>query len=352
MCKMEHQSTYTTSSLTNGQSVDVIISNSTGCSAISPAIINTVNPMPSANAGTGGNECDLDFKFSAVSSIGTGTWTLTSGPGTAAFAPNANTATATVTVSVYGTYTFTWTEVSGACSKSAAVTVNFYQQPVANAGTGGNNCGLEFYFTGSVEVGTGTWSKVSGPGNVTFTPNANTANALVAVTAYGSYTFRWSVVNGTCSNSSTVTVNFILQPPADAGKGGSECDKDFILNALTPSGTGTWTKISGPGNAVFSPDNHQPNAKVTVDQFGTYKFSWSTTNVSCTSSDIIEVTFHDLPSINAGTDTEICKGSSIQLDAQGVGSFAWSPANLVNNPAIKNPTVTPETSTTFTVVLD
>jgi gliding motility-associated-like protein len=200
-------------------------------------------------------------------------------------------------------------------------------------------------------VGTGTWSKVSGPGNVTFAPNANTANALVAVTAYGNYTFRWSVVNGTCSNSSTVTVNFMLQPPADAGKGGTECDKDFILNALSSASTGTWARISGPGNAVFSPDNHQPNAKVTIDQFGTYKFSWTTTNVSCTSIDIVEVTFHDLPSINAGTDTVICKGTSIQLDAQGVGSFAWSPANLVSNPAIKNPTVVPESSTTFTVVL-
>ena len=175
--------------------------------------------------------------------------------------------------------------------------------------------------------------------------------ALVTVTAYGSYTFRWTVVNGTCSNSSTVSVNFIQQTPADAGTGGSECDKDFIFNAVVPTGTGTWTKVSGPGNAVFSPDNHQPNAKVTVDQFGTYRFAWTVVNITCTSSDIVDVVFHDLPSINAGTDTELCKGNSIQLNAQGTGSFAWSPAALLNNPAIKNPVATPVTSTTFTVVL-
>jgi gliding motility-associated-like protein len=202
-----------------------------------------------------------------------------------------------------------------------------------------------------VPVGIGTWTKVSGPGNVAFTPNANTPNALVAVTAYGSYTFRWTVVNGTCSNSATVSVNFIQQAAANAGSGGSECDRDFIFNAVTTAGTGTWTKVSGPGNAVFSPDSHQPNAKVTVDQFGTYRFAWTVVNITCTSSDVVDVVFHALPSINAGTDTEVCKGGSIQLNAQGVGTYAWSPAALVNNPAIRNPIATPVTSTTFTVVL-
>ena len=210
---------------------------------------------------------------------------------------------------------------------------------------------LTFYLNGSLNVGTGTWSKVSGPGNVTFSPNANTANALVTVTAFGSYTFRWTVVNGTCSNSATVTINFIQQPPADAGTGGDECDKDFILNAVATTGTGTWTKISGPGNAVFTPDNHQPNAKVTVSQIGTYDFAWTVVNSTCTSSDVVRVVFHDLPAINAGTDTAICKGDSIQLHAQGTGSFVWVPAALIRYPDIKEPYATPVTTTTFTVTL-
>jgi hypothetical protein len=343
--------TYTTSSLSNGQTVDVIASNSSGCAAVSALIINTVNPSPTANAGTGGDECDLNFRFSAVPGIGTGTWTLTSGPGIVSFAPDANSATATVSVSEYGTYVFSWTEISGSCSKSSTITVNFYLQPVANAGTGGNNCGLQFNLNGTLNAGTGTWSRVSGPGNVTFSPNANSATASVTVTAFGSYTFRWSVTNGTCSNSSTVSVNFIQQTGANAGSDGSECDKDFIFNAVVPTSTGTWTKVSGPGNVVFSPDNHQPNAKVTVDQFGTYRFAWTVVNITCTSSDMVDVVFHDLPIVNAGIDTEVCKGSSIQLNAQGVGTFAWSPASLVNNPAIRNPVATPITSTTLTVVL-
>ncbi len=344
--------TYTTTTLRTGQVVDVIVTGANGCTATSAAITNSVNSTPTGNGGSGGNECDLDFIFKAVPSFGTGTWTLTSGPGTAVFTPNANAPNATVTVSAYGTYIFTWTEVSGTCSASSTVTVNFYKQPVAKPGTGGNNCGLEFYFSAILEDGIGTWSKVSGPGNVTFSPDPNTPNAAVTVTQFGTYTFRWTVVvNGVCSSSATVVVNFIQQTPANAGSGGTECDRDFILNASAPTGTGTWTKVSGPGNAVFSPDSNQRNATVTVDQFGTYRFAWTVVNVTCSSSDVVDVIFRDLPSLNAGPDMEMCKGNTIQLNAQGTGSFAWTPAELLNNPSIKNPIATPEVSTTFKVVL-
>ena len=122
--------TYTTTSLTNGQVVSVIVGNANGCTATSAGITNTVYPYPTANAGSGGDECDLDFKFNAVPSIGTGTWTKVSGPGTVIFTPDANTATATVTVPTYSTYVFRWTEVSNGCSKSSDITVNFYLQPV------------------------------------------------------------------------------------------------------------------------------------------------------------------------------------------------------------------------------
>ena len=150
---------------------------------------------------------------------------------------------------------------------------------------------------------------------------------LVTVSSFGTYVFSWTVANGTCTSSANVTVVFIQQPPAEAGSGGDECDKDFIMNAVITTGVGTWTKISGPGTAVFTPDNHQANAKVTVDQFGTYSFGWTVVNSICTSSDNVRVVFHDLPPINAGRDTAFCKGGSMQLHAQGVGTVSWIPAD-------------------------
>jgi gliding motility-associated-like protein len=343
--------TYTTTTLTNGQVVDVIVTNANGCSATSAGITNTVNPLviPALTSS------DADNSFCAGTSV-----TFTAGGGT-----NYNFRVNGVSVqngslATYTTNSLTNGQVvdvivsnaSGCTATSAGITNSVYAVPTPNAGTGGNNCGLSFHLNGSLNVGTGTWSKVSGPGNATFSPDANTANAIVTVTAYGTYTFKWTVANGTCSASANVTVVFIQQLAANAGSGGNSCNKEFLLNALVPAiGAGTWTKTSGPGNAVFTPDNHQANAKVTVDQFGSYNFAWTVINSTCTSSDIINVVFHDLPAISAGRDTTICKGSGIQLQAIGTGTVSWTPVALVNNPNIINPVATPDTTKTFTVNL-
>ena len=342
--------TYTTSSLTNGQMVVVIVTNATGCSATSAGITNTVNitPVPTLTSS------DADNNFCLGTSV-----TFTASGGT-----NYNFRVDGVSVqngllTTYSTSTLTNGQVvdvivsntNGCTATSTGITNSVFESPIANAGTGGNNCGLQFHLNGSLTVGTGTWSKISGSGNATFSPDANTANAIVTVTAYGSYTFGWTVANGTCSTSATVTVVFIQQPPANAGSGGDVCSKSFTMNAPVTTGLGTWAKISGLGNAVFTPDNHHPDATVTVDQFGSYNFEWTLVNSTCTSTGIIKVVFHNQPPINAGRDTALCKGSSVQLQAMGTGTVAWVPAALLSNPNIINPIATPVTTTTFTVNL-
>jgi gliding motility-associated-like protein len=343
-------STYTTTTLTNGQVVDVIVTNVSGCTATSEGITNTVHPVPVPTL----TSSDADNSFCEGTSV-----TFTAGGGTnynfrigGVSAQNGVSATFTTSSLTNGQVVDAIvTNASGCSATSPAITNSVFAPPTANAGTGGNNCGLSFHLNASPSVGTGTWTKVSGPGNAAFSPDANTANATVTVTAYGSYIFRWTVVNGTCSANANVTVIFIQQPPANGGTGGDVCDKNFTFNAVITTGTGTWTKATGPGAAIFMPDNNQPDAKVTVDQFGSYSFAWTVVNSTCTSSDVINVAFHDLPPINAGRDTAMCKGSSIQLIAEGTGTVSWTPTAFVSNPAIINPIATPDTTTTFKVNL-
>jgi len=322
------------------------------CKSSDDIVVNFYQP-PDANAGTGGNQCGPAFTLRAVSGSSevNGTWTMTSGTGTATFSPDAQSPTATVTVSDYGTKIFTWTVTSGPCSSSSNVTVNFYEQPLANAGQGGNNCGLEFYLSAVPSAGTGTWTRVSGPGTMSFSPNNHAPDARVTVSTYGTYIFRWTEVSGPCTGSATVTVGFFEQNSANAGNGGSECDRNFVLNAIPGTGTGTWTKLTGPGNATFSPNPNRYNATVTVTQWGDYDFAWTEVSNNCSSVDIIRVGFHAPPSINAGTDAVICRGNSVRLQAAGSGTFLWSPGNLVDNPAAQNPLATPLATTVFTVTL-
>ncbi|MFZ0280989.1 MAG: gliding motility-associated C-terminal domain-containing protein [Bacteroidales bacterium] len=320
------------------------------CTSSGDITVNFYQP-PVSNPGSGGNVCGRDFVLSAVPDVGTGRWTMTSGKGTAIFTPDATNPHATVRVSEYGTKVFTWTVVNGQCSASSNITVNFYQQPEANAGEGGNNCGREILLNAVPSVGTGTWTRVSGPGNVVFSPNANTPGAKATVSVYGTYVLRWTEVNGPCRNSESITLTFYQYLSANAGNGGDECDRNFILNAVPGTGTGTWTKVSGPGTATFSPDPHRYNAVVTVSGSGSYDFAWTEVNFNCSSTDIIRVVFHVAPAVNAGQDAAICRGGSIKLYATGSGNFLWSPANVLNNPAIADPLATPVANTVFTVRL-
>lgn len=308
--------------------------------------------QPSANAGPRGSTCGQVYQLSATTpAFGIGTWTMTGGSGTASFSPSANSSNATVTVSEYGSKVFTWTVVNGTCSASSGVSVSFLEQPVANPGTGGNICGLETTLGAVPSSGSGTWSRVSGPGQITFSPNPNIPDPGITASAYGTYVLRWTETNGECSSREEITVSFLEQMSANAGNGGNECDRDFNLNAVPGAGTGTWSKITGPGNASFSPDAHNPNARVTVTQYGDYDFAWTEINNTCSSVDIIKVVFHAPPSVSAGEDRVICKGNSTQLLAQGNGSFLWSPSQFLNNPEINNPVATPQTSIAYTVTL-
>jgi hypothetical protein len=295
----------------------------TGCSnLVSQNTI--VYDTPVANAGAGGDACGLTFALAAAPSVGIGTWTVT-GPGTATYSPNANDANATATVSAYGTYSFTWTEDNNGCADNASVNVNFYEQPVVSAGQGGNECDLDFTFSGSTSFGTGAWT-ASGPGTAFFTSTTSPTPSVV-VSVSGVYTFTYTVANGTCSVSDQVTVDFNVLPVANAGQDGSECDLDVVLNAVPTIGTGTWSQLSGPGISTFSPNANDPAATATVTATGTYTYQWLEDHNGCTSSDVVSVVFHAAPIVTttpSGT-TAFCVGGSVLVSASsGFVSYLWS----------------------------
>ncbi len=284
-----------------------------GTCSDSESILVNFYEQPSADAGTGGDECDLDFSLTGTASVGVGLWTA-SGPGVATFV-NDLSASTDVTVSTYGTYVFTWTEISGTCTDAASVTVNFYEQPVAVAGQGGSECDLDFLLQASPSVGSGQWSLSNGPGNATFN-NSSSPIALVTVDTYGVYEFEWTETNGTCVDSRTTTVSFFEQPVANAGVGGEVCVLDFGLSAVPSVGFGLWT-ASGPGTATFT-DDTDANATVTVSQSGSYTFTWTETNGSCSDDASVQVSFFDQPVADAGTAVDQC---DLNFTFNGVASF-------------------------------
>ena len=279
-----------------------------------------------------------------------GTWTLIRSPG-----DETTTGTGTSTIIsglAAGTYTYSVSNTTG-CTSGPSTGVVITSQPGAvtlaitnpqavcspskadltsAAVTAGSTPGLTFSY----------WTNAG----------ATTAYATPSSADEGTYYIKGTL--GTqCFDVKPVIVTISTLAVANAGLGGHICALDFKLNASLTTGTGTWTKISGPGNIVFTPDNHQPDANVNVDRAGVYDFAWTVGNISCASSDIIRVIFHEVPSlyISPGIETTICKGANFQLHADGTGFFSWTPAELFSNPNISDPVATPLATTTLTVTV-
>ncbi len=90
-----------------------------------------------------------------------------------------------------------------------------------------------------------------------------------------------------------------------------------------------------------------PNPVATPQQTTTYIVEGST-NGLCAAVDTVTVTVHDLPIADAGADTKICLGDSVQLQASGGVDYFWTSSTLsgVHRP---DPIAFPTTTTTYHV---
>ncbi|MEO1805148.1 MAG: gliding motility-associated C-terminal domain-containing protein [Bacteroidota bacterium] len=67
--------------------------------------------------------------------------------------------------------------------------------------------------------------------------------------------------------------------------------------------------------------------------------------------DNVVVIVRDLPSVSVDVGGTICEGDDFGLQAFGGTGYLWSPAGSLNNPNIANPTASPTSTTTYTVLI-
>jgi hypothetical protein len=247
----------------------------------------------------------------------TTTWSTVSGPGTVTFG-NASALATTASFSAAGSYVLRLTANDGALSTSddIAITVNaaaVNKPPVVNAGP---DLTITLPATASLNGSasddglpnppgfiTLTWTKVSGPGTVTF-GNSTAAVTTATFSAAGTYVVQLTANDGALSTSDTaqITVNaapvnkapvvnagpdLTITLPATASLNGTVTD-DGLPN---PPGavTVTWSKVSGPGTVTFA----SPNAKTTTATFstsGTYVVQLTASDSALSASDTAQVT--------------------------------------------------------------
>lgn len=71
----------------------------------------------------------------------------------------------------------------------------------------------------------------------------------------------------------------------------------------------------------------------------------------CSASTTYDVNVVAAPNVSAGPDVSVCDGGSTTLSGSGAGTYSWSPATGLDNPAIASPTATPASTTTYTLTV-
>ncbi|KAA0992051.1 PKD domain-containing protein [Dyadobacter aurulentus] len=177
---------------------------------------------------------------------GTAAWTQVSGPNTATI-NNANARTTAATGLIAGSYVFRYT-VSGGCSPGSVdvnVTVSGSSAVTqANAGSDQYECqipGVVSLAGNKPAVGeTGTWSQLSGGTAATIAdPNRFNTTASGLTTGGAPYTFLYTISNGTCFTSDSVTI--YKRPELTLIGSDTEACSSSGTGQITPVATSTYT---------------------------------------------------------------------------------------------------------------
>ncbi len=222
-------------------------------------------------------------------------------------------------------YQYSVTDNQG-CSASDSVFVHVYEQPVADAGPNDTICGLSNNLNATPSAGSGTWTLLSGPGNMTF-DNVHDPGTGVIVDAYGTYSVEWMENNHTCDDADTITLVFYKTPVPVAAANGDTCGLDYTISVTPDIGTGYWSQRSGPGTATFD-DQLDTMTDVSVNIAGDYVFEWIEANsFGCTGSDSIKVSFYKIPVADiAPFDTFGCSPviTNFQNTSTDADTYYWT----------------------------
>ncbi|MBN2668347.1 MAG: gliding motility-associated C-terminal domain-containing protein, partial [Bacteroidales bacterium] len=152
----------------------------------------------------------------------------------------------------------------------------------------------------------------------------------------GLYTFNFTVTSPAgCTYDTIVGPLYVAPMPiVNLGNDTNLCAAyTYEIPGTLSGGTGTWSFV-GPGNATFSNNNSIPTT-VTVDTYGTYTFLFTPNTIAaCSNPEMINVTFHELPIIDAIIDSTNCYAScdgsitTNELGVEGPYNYNWSNADI------------------------
>ncbi|MDX2002113.1 MAG: PKD domain-containing protein [Chitinophagales bacterium] len=191
---------------------------------------------------------------------------------------------------------------------------------------------------GSGQVATTTWyfgdgdtSHQANPSHVYTTPG-NYQATLVATSNQG------------CIDSSSRNI-VIHQVPVTAGSYDTTICMYQSIGLQASGGISyQWTPAIGLSDSSIANPTANPQDSTQ------YLVTVMDTN-GCQKTDTVNVFVNPLPTVSIVAQQAICYGGSTQLQASGGGTYQWSPIAGLDSANIANPTASPDSSTTYTVLV-
>lgn len=191
--------------------------------------------------------------------------------------------------------------------------------------------------------GTFSWSSPAATGSSTGNPGR------LRIPGPGSHPVTLIATNAAgCADTVTKTVFINTLPPVSAGRDTAVCPGDTAH-----------LFASGALSFVWAPSNLNPAAVLSCTSCPTplastrvpVVFTVSGVDANgCWGRDSVNVTIQLKTTSTTGPAGSICYGESYRLSAEGADRYEWYPAATLDNPFIPDPTATPTTTTTYTVI--
>lgn len=321
--------------------VTAVLTTDSGCVSTDAK---TINIYPSANAAFNfNNVCSSDSAIMANQSfVSSGSisylWNFGNGSNSIVSDPK-------VIYSSAGTYDIKLTVTTNkGCVDSLIKPITIYDSPVTNFSFTNVCDGNPIQFNNTSTVNSGVIAANSW--NFGDNSNSSLVNPSKQYLNNGTFLVNLETTSSMgCKSNVTKTVNVYEGPKADFSFINQCLNVSIPFTNSTFINTGTFNSFWNFGDTTTSNLN-SPDHIYQSD--GTKQVTLTVvTNNGCRDSISKSVQVYPIPKIFAGTDTTISNGYSVQLNASGGNTYAWSPTAGLNNPVIGNPIAMPNETTVY-----
>jgi gliding motility-associated-like protein len=165
------------------------------------------------------------------------------------------------------------------------------------------------------------------------------------ISSAGNYWLVYTVTDSvSCSNRDSLLIGVFALPPVELSNDTTICEGDSIQLFAWGGQTFAWFPASG------LTDDSTSNPVCFADSTTTY-FVTATDSNECAATDSVKIAVFSVSEVNAGNDTSLCAGDSLQLSATGGAGYSWMPEESLSDATLANPFAFPAATTTYTLTV-